>query len=62
MTLNDLPLPEREAGIARKHRSVGRTVTTAGILVAMITATAAWWWLLATFTQWLVLAVIDVFV
>jgi hypothetical protein len=61
MTLSDLPLPEREVGLARKHRSISRAIVNVGISAAIVATMAAWWWLLATFVQWLVLAAIEVF-
>jgi len=62
MTFSDLPLTERAEGFARKHRSIRSAVVTVGILVSAITTMAAWWWLLVTFVQWLMLAAIDALV
>ena len=62
MTLSDLPLPEREDGVARKRRPTSGALMNIGIFAAIVAATAAWWWLLSTFVQWLLLAAIEVFV
>jgi hypothetical protein len=62
MTFSDLPLPEWKAWLAFKSRSICRGLVIGSVVVATIATVATWWWILATFVQWLVLAAIGVFV
>ena len=51
-----------KAWLAFKSRSICRGLVIGSVVVATIATVATWWWILATFVQWLVLAAIGVFV